>query len=447
MSKTTVVMQREFLSTVKRKSYLIVTFGMPFFTALYFGLFLGLPKLYKERSDRSKKPVAIVDLSGVVRPEEAAVPNDESEEAKEKPESLSGGAGSKTAMEALAGPILDQVASTSRFRIYPTREEALEALRAEEIDRVFVIPEDYLATGAADMYQREEMSFSLGDLDGSRGVRRILRRSLLAGELPPEVRARVEYPLDDDAITNYVLAPDGEWKEQDATSRNARMWIPGVFGILLWVSLMTSAGYLLQGVSEEKENRVIEVILSSVRPDRLMLGKLLGLGAAGLLQLFVWIAVPIMAASIIAPAVLAVLGAYLFFACLIFFVLGYLLIGSLMIGTGALGTSARESQQLAAIWSIIAVLPPLATWMLLLEEPNGWLARALGWFPLSAPVTMMIRIGTGQIPLWDVLVAVACLAGGVFLSVRASAALFRLGLLMYGTRPTFKQIIRHLRHA
>jgi ABC-2 type transport system permease protein len=210
---------------------------------------------------------------------------------------------------------------------------------------------------------------------------------------------------------------------------------------------MTSAGYLLQGVSEEKENRVIEVILSSIRPDRLLFGKLLGLGAAGLLQLFVWVAVTSMATSLIAAAALAVLDAYLFFACFIFFVLGYLLIGSLMTGTGALGTSARESQQFAAIWSLIAVLPPAATWMLLLEEPNGWLARALGWFPLSAPVTMMIRIGTGQVPLWDILVAIGCLVGAVYLSVRASAALFRLGLLMYGTRPTFKQILRHLRHA
>jgi ABC-2 type transport system permease protein len=447
MSKAIVVMRREFLSTVKRKSYLIVTFGMPFFVALYFGLVAGLPLLYEARSDRSRKPVAIVDLSSVVRPEEVDAPDEPLQEAKEKLESISGGLGSSAVSRKLAGSLLDQVAAVSRFRIFPTREEALRALQSEEIDRVFVIPEDYLATGAADMYQMEEVSFSLGDSDGSGGVRRILRRSLLAGEFPPAIRTRVEHPLDDDAITTYVPGDEGEWEEQDATSRIARMAIPGVFGILLLMSLMTSAGYLLQGVSEEKENRVIEVILSSVRPDRLLFGKLLGLGAAGLLQLFVWVAVTSMATSLIAAAALAVLDAYLFFSCLVFFILGYLLIGSLMTGTGALGTSARESQQFAAIWSITAVLPPAVAWMPLLEEPNGWLARALGWFPLSAPVTMMIRIGTGQVPLWDILVSIGCLVGAVYLSVRASAALFRLGLLMYGTRPSFKQILRQLRHA
>ena len=123
------------------------------------------------------------------------------------------------------------------------------------------------------------------------------------------------------------------------------------------------------------------------------------------------------------------------------------MLGSLMTGTGALGSNARETQQMAAIWSTLTILPPALTWIGILDAPNGGLARALGWFPLTAPIVMMLRLGTGQVPWWDVLVAILCLVAGVYLSVRVSGALFRLGLLMYGKRPTLKEIFRQLRHA
>ncbi len=447
MSRTLVVMRREFLSTVKRKSYLIITFGMPFFAALYLGLFAALPLLFKARSERTRMPVAIVDLAGVVRLDEATKGGGLADEALRDVEEIAQGIRPSGASSETARSMLEEATAAPRFRIFDTIDGALEALRAGDVEEVYVIPVDYIGTGAASVYRKEEVAFSFGRARGHRALETILSRSLLMEGVPEDVRARVARPLDRSAIATYVLAEDGSWSEQDATSRIARMAIPGVFGILLLMSLMTSAGYLLQGVSEEKENRVIEVILSSIRPDRLLFGKLLGLGAAGLLQLLVWVSVTSLATSLVAAAALAVLDAYLFFACLVFFVLGYLLIGSLMTGTGALGTTARESQQMAAIWSIAAVLPPAVTWMAILEEPNGWLARGLGWFPLSAPITMMIRIGTGQVPLWDVLVAILCLVAGVYLSVRASAALFRLGLLMYGSRPSLRQIVRGLRHA
>jgi ABC-2 type transport system permease protein len=118
-----------------------------------------------------------------------------------------------------------------------------------------------------------------------------------------------------------------------------------------------------------------------------------------------------------------------------------------MTGTGALGTTARESQQLAAVWSIATVLPQALTRMSILDDPNGWVARGLGWFPLSAPITMMMRMATGKVPLWDILLAVLILSASVYLALRFTARLFRLGLLMYGKRPTLREIARQLRHA
>jgi ABC-2 type transport system permease protein len=409
VSQVAVVMRREFLSTVRRRSYQIVTFGMPFFAAVYLGLFAFLPAALMGRSEAARKPVGLVDLAGVVRPEAAGEP--------------------------------------VRFRPFATRDEGLEALRRGEVERLYLVPTDYLRTGGIESYQPEDATLSLRKRSIDESLERLLARSLLAGRLPEALRARVERPVDPSASSSYTLLRDGRTEPLDDTARIARLAVPGAFGLLLLMSLMTSAGYLLQGITEEKENRVIEIILSSVRPEDLLFGKLLGLGAAGILQLAVWVSVSGAALGLVAVAALAVVDAKVLLYCLVFFALGFLMIGSLMTGTGALGSNARESQQFAAIWSSLTVLPPLMTWMVILEEPNGWLARGLGWFPLSAPITMMLRLATGKVPLWDVLVAVLCLSAGVYLAIRAAAALFRLGLLMYGKRPTLREILRQIRQA
>jgi ABC-2 type transport system permease protein len=439
-----VVVQREFLATVRRRSYLIVTFGMPFFLSMYLGLAMVAPAFYMAQGGARKKASALVDEAGFVRMEEIAtletdVPDDTMRGLATR---LGGTMSGRTATG-----FLERTAEPARLVAYPERGPALEALRARVVDRVYVIPRDYLETGAIESYERPDATSLLGRARGRESLRRLLGRSLMAGVVPDALRPRIERPIRGDAARLFTVKDDGTVVPRDFAGDIARFAIPGIFAALFLMSVMVSAGYLLQGVAEEKENRVIEVILSSVRPDQLLFGKLLGLGAAGLLQLAVWISVASMATSLLAATALALLDFKLFAGCLLFFVAGFLMLGSLMTGTAALGSSARESQQLAAIWSTITVMPPALTFTLILDVPNGAMARALGWFPLTAPITMMLRLGTGQVPWWDVLVSAALLAAGVYLAIRVSGALMRLGLLMYGKRPTLREILRQLRHA
>jgi ABC-2 type transport system permease protein len=445
VNKVLVVLSREFLSTVKRRSYLIVTFGMPFFLSTYLGMIALLPALYRAQSSAAEKGVGLVDEAGVVRPEEIASLRHGGAEAAVR--ELKKRLGSGSSGGRMAAALIDQAMPTVDFRMFGTREKGLEVLRRREIDRLYVIPADYVQNGGVESYRPKEASVGIGRSKPGEALETLLSRSLLSGRVPDELRARIQQPLSREAARQFTVGRDGRIEPFDVTERIARMAIPGVFAILFLMSVMISSGYLLQGVSEEKENRVIEVILSSVRPDQLLFGKLLGLGAAGLLQLVIWLSVASMATSLIAAAALAVLDFKLFAGCLVFFVLGFLMLGGLMVGTGALGSTARESQQMAAIWSTLTIVPPAFTWMVILEAPNGALARTLSWFPLTAPITMMLRLGTGEVPWWDVLVGALCLAVGVYLAVRASAALFRLGLLMYGKRPTMREIVRQLRHA
>lgn len=445
MNKVGIVASREFLATIKRKSYLIVTFGMPFFVGIYVGLVAILPTLFMAQSSAAKKDYGLVDQARVIDPAEIErlARGEEHNEFRQAAEQIQKAAGSRAGM---AANLLKEVTAPVVFKTFAAKEEGIEALRAEQIERLYVVPSDWMTRGGIESYSSENSGFSFSRSRGREALETLLARSLLAHRVPADLRPRIEDPVLNSASESFTVGKDGRVKPLNAVERIARFAIPGVFALLFLMSVMTSSGYLLQGVAEEKETRVIEIILSSVRPHQLLFGKLLGLGAAGLLQLIVWIAVGTMAVSLLAAAALAMLDFKLFLGCLLFFVLGFLMLGSLMTGTGALGTNARESQQLATIWSMITIMPPAFTWMGILDSPNGTLARVLGWFPLTAPITMMLRLGTGKVPWWDLLLSALILCAGVYLAIRLSGGLFRLGLLMYGKRPTLREVLRQLRH-
>jgi ABC-2 type transport system permease protein len=130
----------------------------------------------------------------------------------------------------------------------------------------------------------------------------------------------------------------------------------------------------------------------------------------------------------------------------VYFLLGYLLFAGLMAGTGVLGNSPQESGQLSAFWTLASVIP-----MFLLapisESPNSWLARGLSFFPLTAPVTMLLRVSAGEVPMLDVVISIAVLIIGIVAAIMGAAKIFRAAALMYGKRPSLREIMRWLREA
>ena len=201
---------------------------------------------------------------------------------------------------------------------------------------------------------------------------------------------------------------------------------------------------MIQGVSEEKENRVIEVILSSIDARSLLLGKLLGLGATGLLQLAIWLTMAML------PAVMLVAGLALspviVILCLAYFILAFLLYGTLIVGTGVIGTNAKDMQQYGMFWAI-GCAAPMPFIEVLLRDTNGTAAHILSFFPLTSAVTMMIRIGSGDVPWWEIPLTLGILAASVWIALRFAARVFRTGLLMYGKRPTLVEVFRWMRQA
>jgi len=225
--------------------------------------------------------------------------------------------------------------------------------------------------------------------------------------------------------------------------------IPFIFGLLLALSLQASTVYLVQGLGDEKESRLIEVLLSSVSPRQLLTGKVLGLGAAGLVQVAVWLAsLPLLlylASSTIGgffsavqlPANFLVLG-------IVYFILGYSLFAALSAGVGAISPSVREGQQLSMIYAML-VYVPLWFASLMFIFPNSPIWTVLTIFPITAPIAVMLRLGVADIAAWELAASLAVLVLSIILVMFLAIRAFRVYLLMYGKRPSWGEIIQSLR--
>ncbi len=334
------------------------------------------------------------------------------------------------------------------FRLYAAEDAARRDLLAEELSGYVVIPPDYVDTGALTAYSTGGLfdSLSVGD---SSALRAFLVKGLLGAQVDPILVERAADPTTD--VASVTLGEDGRpTTDGNPLASVTGFLIPYVLSIFLIISIFTASSYLLRSVSEEKETRVIEVVLSSVPATQLLAGKVLGLGALGLTQVLVWLLSSFGLSgglgALVAGAVI-VLNPVAFALSAVYVVLGYLLYGTLMAAAGALGTSMRESQQLGGIFSFAAAVPLMFN-SLILASPDSVYARALSLFPLTAPTTMMLRLPLSPtLPWFDIVVSIVGLLITIPLVLWAGAKVFRMGLLLYGKRPGVRQIVRALREA
>ncbi len=340
----------------------------------------------------------------------------------------------------------DLVGSPTVVR-FQTRQAGLSALNSDQVKALFVMDPSYMETGRVEWYRRGGSLFA-GEEHGELFKRRIAT-SLVSGRVEPAVLVRVNAPAEYDRYRvddHGIPQPDTKTGAEEA----AEFFVPYIFALLLMVSIFTGSGYLLQSVSEEKETRMIEMMVTSVSPFSIMAGKVLALGAAGLVQVAVWFA----SAMLIGPRIMSQipdagdlpLTASLLVPVLLFFVAGYFLFAVVMAGLGAATSSMREATQYSTIITLPNVIPVWGS-ALIIDSPNGGFARVLSFVPFTAPTTVMLRLGAGDVPAWEIAasLAVTVLAGAVLLW--ASARVFRAGLLLYGQRMSPRAIWRAVRQA
>lgn len=341
-------------------------------------------------------------------------------------------------------PIAERFAN--RFVAYDNEDEAKIALGDSKISAMLIIPSNYVSSGAVTIYTKDANLSSAVSTDTT-NINPFLVNGLLKDKVDGATLARVNRPA---TTTRLTLEAKGQTTPE--ANRNSFAFTGGFIvsyavTLLLFVSIFSSANYLLRSISEEKENRVIEILISSISPLELLAGKVIGLGSLGLTQVVVWIASSFILSGGLAgmaAGVVIALNPLTFLLAVIYFVLGYLLYAIIMATAGSLGTSIRESQQIAGLFSFVAAIP----WMVngfLFVNPNMLIARVLSYIPLTAPMMMMLRLAIGQPPMEDIVGSIAVLIISVPIFLWAGAKIFRSGLLMYGKRLSVKEIWKVLR--
>ncbi|MBL9076460.1 MAG: ABC transporter permease [Planctomycetes bacterium] len=239
--------------------------------------------------------------------------------------------------------------------------------------------------------------------------------------------------------------------EDVKTGEKANKFAPVAFVYLLWIAVFTAAQMLLTNTVEEKSNRIIEVLLSSVSPLQLMAGKIWGIAATGLTivgswvlcALFgVWLA-PRLITGLDLPLLDIVGNPLYLISFVVYFFFGYLLYAAILVGLGSVCNSLKEAQNLLQPVFLLLIVP-LVSMMFIVQEPNGTVAKVLSYVPLFTPFTMMNRAG-GPPEVYEYVVTGLILVVSVVVAFRAAGKVFRVGILMTGNPPKLKEVLGWLR--
>jgi ABC-2 type transport system permease protein len=230
-----------------------------------------------------------------------------------------------------------------------------------------------------------------------------------------------------------------------------RQWAPSAFVYLLWVAIFSIAQMLLNNTIEEKSNRIIEVLLSSVTPGELMLGKLMGITAVGLTMVGAWVTTMLVmvvwqthaAFSLAAPVMTVLSSSYLIPAFALYFVLGFVLYAGIILSIGSVCNTLKEAQNYMGAITLVMMVP-LMTMMFIPKDPNGTLATVLSWIPFYTPFVMMNRI-TADPPLRDLVGTLLMLLASDSLVLWMSGRIFRIGILRTGQPPKLIEMLRWIK--
>lgn len=276
----------------------------------------------------------------------------------------------------------------------------------------------------------------------------IQKHRIAEAGVSPEVAKRIQERV---TFKERTVGAGGA-TEDVQQGQKANKWAPVGFVYLLWIAVFTAAQLLLTNTVEEKSNRILEVLLSSVSPQQLMSGKIWGIGATGLTLVGSWVAfallgvwvAPMLVPSLADFPLMAVIGDPVYLLSFIgYFLTGYLLYAAILVGVGSVCNSLKEAQNLLQPVFLVLIVP-LISMMFVTQEPNGTVARVLTYIPLFTPFTMMNRAG-GPPPTWEYVASGVLILVSVWLAFKCAAKVFRVGVLMTGKPPKLKEILGWLR--
>ncbi|MBP8758717.1 MAG: ABC transporter permease [Parabacteroides sp.] len=439
MSKTALIIKREYLNRVSKKSFLILTFLTP----LLFAAMVFVPLWLSSIKGDEVRNVVVLDRTGKYAP-------------------------------------LFEDADNYKFIAGDKSLESYKQASDKEVYAIVSITDDLIAhPEAATMYSEKQIP---GDL--SRIVNQVLSRKLenekMATYNIPNLKEIIKESQINFEINTIKWSEDGS--ESESSSLVASI-VGLIFTLISYMFIMVYGAMVMQGVMEEKTNRIVELMVSSVRPFQLMMGKIIGIGLVGLTQMFLWgiltmalvlggqflfmgsvdpqimqqgsmmghgASMPGMVEASQEPAaklfgmLQTINFAEIGFFFVIYFIGGYMLYASVFAAIGSAVESQEDTQQFMTPIMIFLVFS-LYAGIYSMENPEGPLAFWCSLIPFTSPIVMMIRLPF-EVPLWEKLLSVSLLYVTFVGIIWLSAKIYRVGILMYGKKPTIKEMIKWLRY-
>ena len=435
MSKIWIIIQREFMTRVKKKSFILLTILMPFI----FAALIMVPLMLATIEGDEQKTVMVIDKTG---------------------------------------RYVGSLKSTANYAFVPTADNKDEYYTDDsEVEAVVQITDDLAQNPkAVTIYSpREVKAELLGYVETCLGEQ--VRREKLTAYNIPELEDILE-----DVQAEFHVATVKRNAEGDETSSNTYIAMAAgfIFTFLIYMFVMSYGGMVMQSVMEEKTNRIVELMVSSVKPFQLMMGKIIGVALVGFVQLAIWgvmLSIILMVCGSVfglsaAPAVPAMAGADAQMAAVaqqagggeaaeimsalmglpyaelgimfvLYFVGGYLLYASFFAAVGARINAQEDSSQFIMPVVLIMVFGLYAA-MYSAENTNGPLAFWASIFPLTSPIVMMVRIPFG-VPWWEEVLSLGLLFATSMAFVWISARIYRVGILMYGKKPSLREMLKWVR--
>jgi len=478
VGKVFIIAWKEFLATVATRAFILGMLIPPFIMGMTLTL---MPLLMNKKAPSVFGHIAVIDQTGVVAPRltDAFSPEKirERKEQKQKETRDAIVKGSKAMglddkrtadiqkqmdanpMNAAANMLAD---TNLTVQVLPpdtsvdeAKKEILKATGREQVSNgnaarlaLLVIPAGSVRSSEEKDGQPVFAPFQLLtaprlDVEVQSDIRKQTGRAIVdsrlatAGENIATIRGLMQSP----EVEESAVTAKGDTKINEV----AKLLVPGAFMFLLWISVFSSGQYLLTSTIEEKSSRVMEVILSAVSPMQLMLGKIIGKGAVGLLILMLYSGVGL--ASLVFFAMADLVPWYNLVYLFVYFAIAYVLIACLMASIGAAVNDINEAQSLMAPVMVILVIP-MILWMPILRNPNSMFAQVCSFVPMINPFVMVLRIsGSETIPAWQIPASILVGLLSVVFMCYAAAKIFRIGVLMYGKPPNIATLIKWVRMA
>lgn len=441
MNPLQLIIEREYVTRVKKKSFIFLTLFMPF---LFVAIAL-VPALLASIKDSTEKKVVVIDNTGMYAPE---LISDEQYVFVQSDANTS----ADTYKQQLGNDIFAILSVTANLSENPKSVSLL----SEKQPPMELIT--HIETALSEKVKEQKLD-RLAHTDG----------------VDTQAIAQVQRIIDDKtskiSLSTLRREKSGEVKESSTLVASI---VGGIFTFMIYMFIMIYGGMVMQAVMEEKKNRIVEVMVSSVRPVNLLVGKILGIGLVGITQLLIWgvmvgallggasffMALPQASSPMGAdPAMMnewnagasqlfTILRSFnwveIIFLFFIYFIGGYMMYASLFATIGSAVDNDQDTQQFMMPITIIILFAFYAGFYSI-KNPDGPLAFWCSLIPFTSPIVMMVRLPFG-VPLWEKLLSVALLFGTFVLIARFAAKIYRVGILMYGKKPTVKEMIKWMKY-